>query len=203
MEKLKGVDGQGQDAYSKKLQQALRDIRINLGLVIQAQTLQMLTFTSLKPKTGTTFCAYELAKLFIKTGWTVALIDGNVDTPTLSESISRKQGVSDLLIGFQPKPIKDENNVVIFPIGTLPENLSEGLATTEGKLFVQKLRETYDLIFWDVASFEKSADARYVAGLSDGAILTINRRTSLQKLHTVKAKLNNFDIPLIGVITNG
>ena len=161
------------------MNEAFRVLRTNVDLMIGKKAgSQVLMFTSFNPGAGKTFSVMNLAASMALKGSKVLLIDLDLRKASLSKSLDVvHSGVAAYLNGkidsYKEHIDNLEQNLYVFPIGTLPPNPTELLLTDRFKEMIQELRGEYDYIFLDCPPIEVVADASIITEVVDMTIFVM------------------------------
>lgn len=161
------------------MNEAFRVLRTNVDLMIGKKAgSQVLMFTSFNPGAGKTFSIMNLAASMALKGSKVLLIDLDLRKATLSKYLDVvHSGVAAYLNGkidsYKDHIDNIEQNLYVFPIGTLPPNPTELLLTDRFKEMIQEMRGEYDYIFLDCPPIEVVADASIITEVVDMTIFVL------------------------------
>ena len=161
------------------MNEAFRVLRTNVDLMIGKKAgSQVLMFTSFNPGAGKTFSIMNLAASMALKGSKVLLIDLDLRKASLSKSLDVvHSGVAAYLNGkidsYKDHIDNIEQNLYVFPIGTLPPNPTELLLTDRFKEMIQEMRGEYDYIFLDCPPIEVVADASIITEVVDMTIFVL------------------------------
>lgn len=167
--------------------EAYRSLRTNLCYAVPARG-EGLVFgiTSARNGEGKTITAANLAISFAGLSKKVLLVEADMRMPTLGRlfGYTAEHGLADLLAGMETDYLKCivkpsmENGVDILPVGALPPNPQELLASDAMKQLMQTLRGTYDVILLDLPPVGVVSDAGVLAGLVDRYIMVVRANFS-------------------------
>ena len=139
-----------------QISEALRSIRTSLDFMVTTRgKKKTISITSTISGEGKTFVAVNLAGILSQSGLKVVLLDLDMRKPKvhLSFGVSNEKGMSTLLIGKHSISECIHNtsmhNLHFIPSGPTPPNPSELIMRDEFKSLVDKLHETYDIVFID------------------------------------------------------
>ena len=162
---------------------------------------------------GKSLSATNLAYTTAQLGKRVLLIDCDMRRPSLADKlpIRRAPGLSDYLTGqissdqlLQPCSLKgDEHAFHVISSGRMPPNPMELLSSVRMERLVQRLREMYDYVIFDLPPVGEVGDALAAAKLTDGILVvarqnycdTIALNAAIRQLEFVEAKI-------LGVVFN-
>lgn len=174
----------------------------------QPRSRNVLQLTSSQAGEGKSTTAVILAELFANLGRSVLLIDGDLRRPSIAKllDIERpKTGVVEVLLGHAELAdvvIKGvHENLSILPVGEVPPNPSELLASQEFAEFLEKCRNEYSLVIIDCSPVLGLADAPIMSRLVDATVFVMeaNRLPFGQARAAVK-RLKQGGANMIGVV---
>ncbi len=157
----------------------------------------VLQLTSSQAGEGKSTTAVILAELFASLGRKVLLIDADLRRPSVSKllDIERpKVGVVEVLLGHAEMAdavIKgSHDNLEILPVGEIPPNPAELLASGEFAALIDQVRKDYSLVIIDCSPVLGMADAPLVARMADATVFVMEAnkvpfgqaRTALKRL---------------------
>ncbi len=159
---------------------------------------------------GKTTMALHLAKTAAASGQRVLVVDANFRTPQLHHylNVSNQQGLSDLL--RQTVALTDAvqacptvSQLFVLPAGRTPPGSTQLLASPCMKETMATLTAAYDLVIYDTPALHGAVDANFLAAQTDGLVMVVSvRQTSRAKTSQVLKQLDEFHVPLLGVIVN-
>jgi len=140
----------------------------------------VLQLTSSQPGEGKSTTAVILAELFASLGRKVLLIDADLRRPSVSKllDIERpKIGVVEVLLGhtaIADAVVKGGNdNLDILPVGEIPPNPTELLASAEFIELIERVKKEYSLVIIDCSPVLGMADAPLVARVADATVFVM------------------------------
>jgi Mrp family chromosome partitioning ATPase len=176
------------------------------------QGLQVLLVTSPTAKEGRSTVASCIARSVAQRGIRVALLDGDIETPSLADSLNLDiaQGWNDAIVEGLPleevaiHSIADQ--LTVLPL-TANES-SPKLAHIDRYIgaVLERLRESFDLIVID-ATFINSLDNRMIGTESNETIdamilVTDGRIAESQRMETAIRRIKNLGISSVGIVEN-
>jgi capsular exopolysaccharide synthesis family protein len=140
----------------------------------------------------------------------VLLIDGDLRRPRLHEAvgIENKFGLRDMLraeanqmkVLYQPTEVP---NLFVIPTGVGREEPSGLLHSAGMPDLLRRISREFDIVLIDTPPVLHMADARILAGISDGVILVFRARTTARRTAIAARDLFlNDNIEVIGTILN-
>lgn len=190
------------------LMEAYSSIRaaIDFSLTRSQNVIQL---TSSQPSEGKSTTAVILAELFAGLGRKVLLIDADIRRPSVARllDIERpKVGVVEVVLGHVPledaiiKGIKN-STLDILPVGEVPPNPAELLASEDFRNFIEKCRNEYSLVLIDCSPVLGLADAPLVASAADATIFVMEAsKVPFAQARSALRRLNTNGAKVIGVI---
>lgn len=140
----------------------------------------VIMLTSSQASEGKSTTAVILAELFASLGRKTLLIDADIRRPSVSKllGIERpKAGLVEMLLGHAEmsavllKGIHE--NLDILPMGEIPPNPTEIVASPEMRDFIEKVRHEYSLVIVDSTPVMGLADAPTMSRLVDGVVFVL------------------------------
>jgi capsular exopolysaccharide synthesis family protein len=183
--------------------EAVRILRTNLQFLDIDRDNKVITITSSLAGEGKSTTACNVAIALAQAGSQVALVEGDLRRPRVSEylGIEKSVGLTTVLVGrvelesaLQPAVTP---GLDVLASGALPPNPSEILQTNAMRSLVSELRHRYDVVLIDAPPLLPITDASLLASMSDGAILVVRHgktgrdevRAAAERLHSVGARL--------------
>ncbi|MEO8592809.1 MAG: polysaccharide biosynthesis tyrosine autokinase [Candidatus Solibacter sp.] len=176
---------------------------------------RVLMVTSGSRREGKSSSVSNLGLALAEINQRVLLIDADMRKPHLHEifDVPNSWGLSDLLRERSPLetcPLaalarKTEiADLYILPSGPGTLSISNLLYSNRMSSLIQRLRKEFDVVIIDTPPMLHISDARILGRLADGAILILRAsRTTREAARTVKQRLVDDGIPVIGTILNG
>ncbi len=191
--------------------ESVKILRTNLQFSNVDGNLKTVMITSSVPGEGKSFTSSNLAVAFAQLGMKVLLVDCDMRRGTQHKQfmVSNSNGLSDLLIDTNVdyiKYIKPTNveNVSIVTAGTVPPNPSELLASKKFEMFVENMRNAFDMIIFDLPPVTVVPDATIVATKVDKTVIVARVKvTPMEELEKTKKMLQNVNANIAGVVVNG
>lgn len=191
--------------------ESVKILRTNLQFSNVDGNLKTVMVTSSVPGEGKSFTSSNLAVAFAQLGMKVLLVDCDMRRGVQHKQfmVSNSNGLSDLLIDSNVdyiKYIKPTNveNVSIVTSGTVPPNPSELLASKKFEAFVENMRNTFDMVIFDLPPVTVVPDATIVATRVDKTVIVARVKvTPMEELEKTKKMLENVNANIAGVVVNG
>jgi capsular exopolysaccharide synthesis family protein len=180
---------------------------------LESDQLKTILVTSSIPMEGKTIVASNLAGSFAQAGKKVLILDCDLRKPRVHNVFETDKfpGLSDFL--FTNVTIEDitrrtpMDNLYFITSGTIPPNPSELLGSVQMKQFMNKLKESYDIIIVDSPPFITVTDSEILYNITDGTVLvcqanktpsdafwkTYDRLSKKYPHHLLGCVLNNFN----------
>lgn len=163
--------------------------------------------TSPNPSEGKSLTASNIAVAFAMLGKPTLLMDCDMRKPNVGRlwRIHTKNGLSDLLAGVDVCNVFGVEGLPlsILPVGKIPPNPSEMLASTAFQTEIEKFRKEYAYIIIDLPPTNEVADAQIVSRLVDGMVLVVRSGTTKEReLAEAEAVLTSAGSRVCGVVVN-
>lgn len=180
---------------------------------LESDQLKTILVTSSIPMEGKTIVACNLAGSFAQAGKKVLILDCDLRKPRVHSVFESDKfpGLSDFL--FTNVTIEDitrrtpMDNLHYITSGTIPPNPSELLGSVQMKQFMNKLKESYDIVIVDSPPFITVTDSEILYNITDGTVLvcqanktpsdafwkTHDRLNKKYPHHLLGCVLNNFN----------
>jgi Mrp family chromosome partitioning ATPase len=172
--------------------------------------------TSVGPGDGRTSTALQIASAASQENRKILLIDADVRTRRLSESVeiaqvaSERNGHSMPVRRGEPAGAKEytdrlvsTDSGMVLPVAsnpTDPGNPAGSDRAVDVRHAVYSIGEMFDLVLIDAPALLASSDALGVAGQADGVLLVVSHRVALSELRDVRDRLAFVKTPLIGYV---
>jgi capsular exopolysaccharide synthesis family protein len=189
--------------------EAIRDLRTALMLSRPGAPPHVVLVTSPLAGEGKTTVAMNLAMVLARTAKT-CLIDGDMREAMVGEAINlrSKAGLSHLLAGTLPIDdslvrTPDFPNLSVLPVGALPPNPADLIASEQMQAVMIALRDKFDFVVIDSPPVIHFSDARVLSSLADVVVLVarygLTTRRSLTRCVQI---LDEVRAPIAGVVLN-
>jgi len=196
------------DSHSPRLE-AFRVLRTNLQFVDVDRPSKVFVLTSSVPGEGKTTTACNLAITLAQAGQRVALLEGDLRRPKVSEYLRLESvvGVTTVLVGrvTLADAIQDwgDDALSVLTSGATPPNPSELLQSQAMADLLRQLRQHFDVVLIDAPPLLPVTDAALLASQADGALLIVRHgKTSREQVRGSVERLQAVDARLIGIVLN-
>ena len=196
-----GMDTAFDDTFSP-LSESYASIRASLDCAMGWKDHAAVQVTSSKAGEGKSTTAVALARKYAQIGKKTLLIDLDLRRPTIGKKFGQQRteiGVVDVLysrVSLQQALVQGtEANLDVLPVGTIPPNPADILASGLVRDFLEKYRAQYDMIVIDSSPILGIADAPLLSRFVDGVLVVIeandatvgSARGAIRRLHDAKA----------------
>jgi capsular exopolysaccharide synthesis family protein len=200
------IESHGNNRFSA-LMEAYSSIRAAIDFTLP-RNRNVIQLTSSQAGEGKSTTAVILAELFASLGRKTLLIDADLRRPSVANllDIERpKVGLVEVLLGhveIERAVVKGiHENLEILPVGELPPNPTEILASREMREFIEKYRHEYSLIIFDSSPILGLADAPVLANLVDATVFILEaNRLPFGQARAAVRRLMQSGGTIIGVV---
>ena len=191
--------------------EAIKTIRTNLLFSSIDEPVKSILITSSMSGEGKSFISANLAVAFAQAGVKVLIVDCDLRRGRQHKifNIDNEQGLSNLLLDDVEKNyikyIKKTRyeNIYVLPMGIVPPNPSELLASAKNKQLVKLLKQKFDLVIYDGVPVGGLTDSIIMADLVDKiVIVSAYKITPVEFLANTNKALEKFKDKIAGVILN-
>ena len=191
--------------------EAIKTIRTNLLFSSIDEPVKSILMTSSMSGEGKSFVSANLAVAFAQTGVKVLIVDCNLRRGRQHKifNIDNEQGLSNLLLDDVDKNYKKYikktryENIYVLPMGIMPPNPSELLASAKNKQLAKILKQKFDLVIYDGVPVGGLTDSVIMADLVDKiVIVSAYKVTPVEFLANTNKALEKFKDKIAGVILN-
>jgi len=196
--------------------EAYRTLRTNVKFLDGEGSPRSFVMTSPGSSEGTTSVAVNMAYVLAKDDKSVALLEGNFRSPSLSEYLrldgtrghSKKRehpGLSDILARRNELEASVQQShldgVAVIAAGPPPPHPSELLGSVDAQVVLNKLQAQFDYVIIDAPPVLPFTDATLLAKEANGAILVVRAgKTKCDEVAAAAAKLTAVNARLLGVV---
>lgn len=189
--------------------EAYRTVRTNISFSDIDNELKTILFTSTKQNEGKSTVISNVAYAFSKLeNKKILLMDLDLRNPSVHKmfSVSNTFGIMEHLKNDRPldKCIhKIEDGFHVLPVGMIPPNPSEILASKKMREFLKNVKEDYDYIFVDAPPVGIVSDASIISKSIDGVIYVVGaNETDISHANVAIENLKKVDANIIGAVLN-
>ena len=191
--------------------EAIKTIRTNLLFSSIDEPVKSILMTSSMSGEGKSFVSANLAVAFAQTGVKVLIVDCDLRRGRQHKifNIDNEQGLSNLLLDDVEKNYKKYikktryENIYVLPMGIVPPNPSELLASAKNKQLAKTLKQKFDLVIYDGVPVGGLTDSIIMADLVDKiVIVSAYKVTPVEFLANTNKALEKFKDKIAGVILN-
>ena len=159
--------------------EAIKTIRTNLLFSSIDEPVKSILMTSSMSGEGKSFVSANLAVAFAQAGVKVLIVDCDLRRGRQHKifNIDNEQGLSNLLLDDVDKNYKKYikktryENIYVLPMGIVPPNPSELLASAKNKQLVKLLKQKFDLVIYDGVPVGGLTDSIIMADLVDKIVI--------------------------------
>jgi len=192
------------------ISEGFRTLRTNLQFSTVDEELKTIAVVSSMQGEGKSFVSSNLACAFAQAGEKVLLIDCDMRRGRLHKvfNVSNDGGFSNLLISdireYENYIRKTEiKNLSVLPMGAVPPNPAELLASSKNEKLMEIFKDKYDIIIYDCVPVTGLTDSLIMAKLVDKTIIvSAAKLTPLELLQNTKKSLINVGANIAGVVFN-
>lgn len=196
------------DTYAPRAE-AFRVLRTNLQFIDPDVTRKVFVITSSLPAEGKTTTAVNLALALAEGGEKVALLEGDLRRPKVSEYLRLEPsvGLTTVLLGRVPlngalQPTAHEG-LDVLTSGSTPPNPAELLKSRGMAAVIAELRESHDVVLIDAPPLLPVTDGALLAAQADGALLVVRHgKTTTDQVSVAISRLDNVGAKPVGIILN-
>ena len=191
--------------------EAIKTIRTNLQFSSVDDKVKSILVTSSFSGEGKSFVTANLAVAFAQAGTKVLIVDCDLRRGRQHNifHVENLEGLSNLLIDDVEKKYKHYikktryENIYVLPMGIVPPNPSELLASDKNKQLVEILAKNYGLVIYDGVPVVGLTDSIIMADLVDKiVIVSAYKQTPIELLNNTKKNLEKFSDKIAGVVLN-
>lgn len=191
--------------------EVIKTIRTNLQFSSVDDKVKSILVTSSFSGEGKSFVTSNLAVAFAQAGTKVLIVDCDLRRGRQHNifHVENLEGLSNLLIDDVEKKYKHYikktryENIYVLPMGIVPPNPSELLASDKNKQLVEILAKNYDLVIYDGVPVGGLTDSIIMADLVDKiVIVSAYKQTPIELLNNTKKNLEKFSDKIAGVVLN-
>lgn len=195
------------DSPMSQTSESLRTLRNALSLVDVDNPPRVVMITSSLPGEGKTFLSSTFARSALDGYGRVLLIDADLRRPRVHKvfGIANTVGLAEVLSGsakLEDVLHRDpRSRVEILTAGRHSPSPMDLLRSNAMAEFVQRMRQSYDMVVIDTPPFAPLADAQVVAKLVDKIVLAVRwGKTPIPVLRNVINLMVRLDVPVAGTV---
>ena len=173
---------EGSNRFSA-LMESYSSIRAGIDFSLPRSS-NLIQLTSSQAGEGKSTTAVVLAEMFASFGRKTLLVDADLRRPSVAKLLGiekPKVGLVEVVLGhveFEAAVIRGvHENLDILPVGEVPRNPTEILASHEFKDFVARCRNEYSLVIFDSCPVMGLADAPMLSRLVDATVFVLEANT--------------------------
>jgi capsular exopolysaccharide synthesis family protein len=195
---------------SEPLMEAFRSLRTSLHLSARKKGKHCFLVTGPQPGDGKSFCAIGYALTLARQGVKTLLIDADLRSPSLEQTLFRsrsRSGLTDVLEGH----LKLSDAIIptsisgldFLPAGSLLQNASELLTCTGVQSTLEEARMLYDCLILDSAPLQTVSDSLLLAQSVDSILLVVRYgETAKKAAHRAIQQFEDQGTPVAGIVFN-
>lgn len=196
------------DTYAPRAE-AFRVLRTNLQFIDPDIERKVFVVTSSLPGEGKTTTSVNLALALAEGGERVALVEGDLRRPKISEYLRLESavGLTTVLIGRLPlddalQPTSHDG-LDVLTSGATPPNPAELLKSDAMRTLIASLRAKFDIVLIDAPPLLPVTDGALLASQADGALLVVRHgKTTADQVSVAVERLESVGAKPVGVILN-
>ena len=192
------------------ISEGFRTLRTNLQFSTVDEELKTIAVVSSMQGEGKSFVSVNLACAFAQAGEKVLVVDCDMRRGRLHKifNVSNEDGFSNLLISdirdcdsyIKPTEIK---NLSVLPMGAVPPNPAELLASSKNEKLMEMFKEKFDIIIYDCVPITGLTDSLIMSKMVDKTVIVAaSKMTPLELLQNTKKSLINVGANIAGVVFN-
>jgi len=189
--------------------ESYRSLRTNLTFVSPDKPLKTIVLTSAGPSEGKSLTISNLATAYAQMGKKTLLVDADLRRPVIHHifNCEREPGFTDLF-GENPDFNRiihstDKENLYIVPAGVFTPNPAELIGSNRMTQIIEKLSETFDIIFFDSPPIVAVTDSTLLGTKTDGILIIIkSNHTEREIASRAINMLKNVNIRILGTVLN-
>ncbi len=189
--------------------ESYRSLRTNLTFVSPDKPLKTIVLTSAGPSEGKSLTISNLATAYAQMGKKTLLVDADLRRPVIHHifNCKREPGFTDLF-GENPDYDQiihptDKENLFVIPAGVFTPNPAELIASNRMTQIIEKLKATFDIIFFDSPPIVAVTDSTLLGTKTDGILVIIkSNHTEREMASRAINILKNVNVRILGTVLN-
>lgn len=189
--------------------EAYRMLRTNIQFLGLDNPIKTIVVTSAGPGEGKTTSVINLGITMAHSGLKVLIIDGDLRRPQIHKVFRtfNQIGLTNILVNKldykEGVLLTHVEGLEILPVGTIPPNPSELLASNRMKQFLSEISKDYDFVLIDTSPAAMVTDASILSAVVDGTILVCaSGKVPIEGAKRAKELLENVNANIVGVVLN-
>ncbi|WP_455500684.1 CpsD/CapB family tyrosine-protein kinase [Gemmiger sp.] len=193
--------------------EAYKSLRTNLEFLSASGNCKTILITSSVPEEGKTNVAINLALTMAASGKRVVLVDCDMRKSVVSRYMRiprNRPGLTNVITSRDDNALAGalvrmkDNGITILPVGTIPPNPAELLASPATEKIFAALQSAFDYVIVDTPPVSVVTDAAVLCRVADGVLLVVRPGvTTIQGAQLSKKNLEAVNAHILGVIMNG
>ncbi len=191
--------------------EAFRSLYTNILLMSPDDRIRSIVISSSIPGEGKSTIAIYLAQAAAALGQKVLLVDADLRLPQLHQRLEMDNsfGLSTMIaedLDFERVVQKSflDNNLSILTAGQVPPDPTRLLSSKKMQTLMERFKEAYDLVIYDMPPIAGLADAKLLAPRVDGVVMVAGlNKTKASVLTQTLEGLKLSAVPVLGIIANG
>jgi len=192
------------------IKEAYKSLRSNLNFTLRYDGCKKILISSPVPEDGKSTTITNIGISIAQTGAKVLLMDCDLRKGRLHNlfNVKFKPGVSDVLSSTMD--VKNAiyktayENLSVMPMGTIPPNPSELLASIQMETLLNKLNDDYEYIIIDSPPVKVVSDALNLVKMVDGVLIVVREGiTSHPCISSSLTKYEFLNANILGFVLNG
>lgn len=195
--------------FKAPIAEAYKTLRTNIQFSSLDVPIRVILVTSANPAEGKSTTVANMAISMAQSDKRVLIVDCDLRKPSIHRAfnIMNTKGLTNILAEdldyHQICNTAGIPNLEIITSGPKPPNPSELLGSARMKIFIEKLKNDYDMIILDSPPVLPVTDAVVLSRVVDGTILVINYGTTIYEMaHRAKESLQKVGSKIIGTVIN-
>jgi tyrosine-protein kinase Etk/Wzc len=197
------------DGDDSVITESYRSLRTNLTFVSPDKPLKAIVLTSAGPSEGKSLTTSNLATAYAQMGKKTLLVDTDLRRPVIHHifNCKREPGFTDLF-GENPDLDQiihptDKENLFIIPAGVFTPNPAELIGSNKMTQIIEKLKESFDIIFFDSPPIVAVTDSTLLGTKTDGILIIIKSNHTEREIASRAINiLKNVNVRILGTVLN-